>query len=106
MAYAILETGGKQYRAQEGDEIEVEKIAGKPGDTVKLNKVLLLATSGKTEIGHPYLKGAGVQAKILGNLRTQKVISFKYIRREGNSKRMIGHRQTLTRIKITSLGKG
>lgn len=106
MTYAIIETGGKQYKAKEGDLLDVEKLEGQTGKTVKLDKILLLTVNGSLAIGRPYVKGAVVEAEVVNNHRSGKTLSFKYIRREGGAKTKIGHRQSLTRIKILSIKKG
>lgn len=106
MTYAIIETGGKQYKAETGRELIVETIGSDAGKKVKLEKILLLADDGKLDIGRPYVKGAVVEAEIVRNFRDKKVISYKAIRREGGASTKIGHRQNLTRIKILSIKKG
>lgn len=106
MTYAIIETGGKQYKAEAGLELVVEKLDTDAGKKVKIEKILLFADNGTLEIGKPYVKGAVVEAEIVRNFRDKKVISYKAIRREGGAKTKIGHRQNLTRIKILSVKKG
>ncbi len=106
MTYAIIETGGKQYRAEAGQLLDIEKVELEKGKTLKLDKVLFVSDGDTFQIGQPSLKGAVVEAEIVNEHRTPKVISFKYIRREAGAKTKIGHRQTLTRIKIVSIKKG
>jgi large subunit ribosomal protein L21 len=106
MSYAILETGQKQYRAEKGQELDIELLDAKDGDTVKLESVLLYSDGDKVIVGQPYVKGAVVEAEVLKRFREKKVISFKYIRREGSSKRTVGHRQWKTRILIKDLKVG
>jgi large subunit ribosomal protein L21 len=101
--YAIIETGGKQYRAEAGRELDVEKLGAEPGKKVKLEKVLLVSGDGATQIGRPYVKGAFVEAEIVRNYRDAKVISYKAIRREGGAKTKIGHRQYLTRVRVLAV---
>ncbi len=103
MTYAIVETGGKQILAEAGKLIDIEKLEAKEGSTIKLDKVLLVSSEGKVNVGRPYVKGAYVEAEIVKNYRDKKVISFKYIRREGGAKTKIGHRQNLTRIQVKSV---
>lgn len=106
MNYAIIETGGKQYRAEEGAELDVELLgpeAANAGDAVKLDKVLLFSDGKDVKIGQPYLKGASVEAEVVRTFRERKVISFKYIRRENNTKTKIGHRQWKTTLRVKSL---
>ena len=110
MAYAIVQTGGKQYRVSKNDTIEVEKLvrvtglpsgkaAGKP---VMLDEVLFYSDGKKVEIGKPYLKGVKVQCEVLGDVKGKKVVSFKYKRRKGY-RRKVGHRQKLTMLKIQDI---
>ncbi len=103
MTYAIVQTGGKQVLAEAGKQIDIEKLEAKEGSTIKLDKVLLVSSEGKISVGRPYVKGAYVEAEIVKNYRDKKVISFKYIRREGGAKTKIGHRQNLTRIRVKSV---
>lgn len=103
MTYAIVQTGGKQILAEAGKQIDIEKLEAKEGSTVKLDKVLLVSAEGKVTVGRPYVKGAYVEAEIVETFRDKKVISFKYIRREGGAKTKIGHRQSLTRIRVKSV---
>lgn len=103
MTYAIVQTGGKQVLAEAGKLIDIEKLEAKEGSTVKLDKVLLVSNEGKVSVGRPYVKGAYVEAQIVKNYRDKKVISFKYIRREGGAKTKIGHRQNLTRVQVKSV---
>ena len=100
--YAIIETGGKQYRVQKDDVLAVEKLAANGGDKVQFNSVLL--TSGKEiKVGDPLIKGAGVQATVIDQLKDKKVISFVKRRRKSSSKRKKGHRQQITLVKITDI---
>ena len=100
--YAIIETGGKQYRVQKDDVLAVEKLAANGGDKVQFNSVLL--TGGKEiKVGHPLIKGAGVQATVIDQLKGKKVISFVKRRRKSSSKSKKGHRQQITLVKITDI---
>ena len=100
--YAIIETGGKQYRVQKDDVLALEKLAANGGDKVQFNSVLL--TSGKEiKVGDPLIKGAGVQATVIDQLKDKKVISFVKRRRKSSSKSKKGHRQQITLIKITDI---
>ncbi len=100
--YAIIEVGAKQYSIKKGDIIEIEKQAGKEGSDIVLNKILLVSKDKKAEIGQPYIKGAKVEATVLGQIKGEKVISFKYRRRKSSHWKK-GHRQQLTRIKIKEI---
>jgi large subunit ribosomal protein L21 len=100
--YAIIQTGGKQYKVQKNDILAVEKLNAKGGDKVQFNRVLL--TGGKEAIvGDPLIKGAGVQATVLDQIKDKKVISFVKRRRKSSSKSKKGHRQQLTLLKITNI---
>lgn len=98
--FAIIESGGKQFKVQTGDTILVERMKlGANTKSIKLEKVLLTAKDGKAEIGRPYLAGAYCEAEVLGETKAPKVISFKYIRREKSATK-IGHRQQYLKLKI------
>ena len=100
--YAIIETGGKQYKVQKNDILAVEKLYAKGGDKVQFNTVLL--TGGKeVKVGNPLIKGAGVQATVLDQIKDKKVISFVKRRRKSSSKSKKGHRQQITLVKITDI---
>ena len=101
--YAIIETGGKQYKVSQGDVIEVELIKAK--QHVTFDKVLLISENGKTEIGTPLLKGAKVSAKVLGIGKDPKVTIFKF-KNKTNYHRTIGHRQPFTRVQIEEVKHG
>lgn len=99
--YAVIQTGGKQYRVTAGDIIQVEKLAGAAGDTVKLDQVLSLSGD-KLLVGSPMVQGALVEAQILGQEKADKVLIFKKKRRH-NYRRKNGHRQQLTALHILSV---
>ena len=100
--YAIIETGGKQYKVQKNDILAVEKLSAKGGDKVQFNTVLL--TGGEqVKVGDPLVKGAGVQATVIDQIKDKKVISFVKRRRKSSSKSKKGHRQQITLLKITEI---
>lgn len=99
--YAVIKTGGKQYRVSEGDTLRVEKLAGAAGESVSFEEVLLVGGD-TTKVGKPTLAGASVKAQILGQEKGEKLIVFK-ARRRKNSRRKNGHRQNYTAIKITNI---
>jgi large subunit ribosomal protein L21 len=100
--YAIIETGGKQYKVQKNDILAVEKLSAKGGDKVQFNTVLL--TGGEqVKVGDPLVKGAGVQATVINQIKDKKVISFVKRRRKSSSKSKKGHRQQITLLKITDI---
>jgi large subunit ribosomal protein L21 len=103
--FAVIEVGAKQYYVEKDDVIEVEKQSAVEGKEVSIDKVLLVSKDKKVEIGQPYLKGAEVQALVLKNFKGPKTISFKYRRRKA-SHWTKGHRQQLTRLKITGIKTG
>lgn len=94
-AYAVLETGGKQYRVATGDTVEIELVDAEAGQDVELNTVLAVSDGKELKIGMPYVEGAKVTLTIVGHKRGAKVINFKKKRRKGYSRR-VGHRQELT----------
>lgn len=99
--YAVIKTGGKQYRVAEGQKLRVEKLAGNAGDKVTFEEVLLVGGD-SPKIGQPLVKGASVAAEIVGQDRGKKVVVFKFKRRK-NFRRKNGHRQPYTELKITGI---
>lgn len=100
--YAIIETGGKQYRVQEGDVIRVEKLEKAEGESVKFEKVLLISSEGKINVGKPYVEGASVDAVVDSQGKAKKIIVFKFKPKE-DYRRKQGHRQPYTQIKIEKI---
>jgi len=100
--YAVIKTGGKQYRVQEGDIIEIEKINGNVGDTIELEQVLLIAHSDTLKIGQPVVPDAKVVGSVVRQEKAKKVIIFKAKRRKGYRKKQ-GHRQRYTKLKINQI---
>ncbi len=100
--YAIIRTGGKQYKISPGDTIRVEKMTGQTGDAVELKEVLLYAEGEKVLTGTPLLPNVRVIGEILGQRRAKKVIVFKMKRRKGYQKRQ-GHRQDFTSLRIKEI---
>ncbi len=100
--FAVIRTGGKQYRVAPEDIIEIEKIAGDPGDIVQLGEVLMLGGEGAPKTGSPTVSGASVAAEVLEQKRDEKIIVFKKKRRQGY-RRTKGHRQRLTALRITEI---
>ena len=100
--FAVIRTGGKQYRVAPNDIIEVEKIAGKPGEIVELAEVILLGGEGSPKTGSPTIAGAMVAAEVIEQTRGAKIIVFKKKRRS-NYRRKKGHRQELTALRITEI---
>ncbi|WP_082640175.1 50S ribosomal protein L21 [Aureimonas sp. N4] len=99
--FAVIKTGGKQYRVAANDEFEIERLPGNAGDTISFTEVLMIDTT----IGAPFVAGASVTAQIVEQTRGPKVISFKKRRRQ-NSKRTRGHRQDLTLVRISEILTG
>ena len=102
--YAIVETGGKQYRVRPGDTIAVERLSGEPGETLDLERVLLVRGDGanETHVGAPGVDGAVVRAEVVEQARGEKIIVFRY-KSKVRYRRKTGHRQSLTRLKITDI---
>lgn len=99
--YAVIRTGGKQYRVAEGDVLRIEKIAGDVGSDVTFNEVLLLGGSESPKVGQPIVSGAKVTGKIVAQDRHRKVLHFRK-EKEGWTRRR-GHRQPYTEVKVTSI---
>lgn len=97
--YAVIKTGGKQYRVVAGEKIKVEKLVGDVGTKVTLDQILMLADGDKVTIGSPIVKGASIQATVLSHGRGDKVMIFKFRRRKHYRKTQ-GHRQSYTEIQI------
>ncbi len=99
--FAVIETGGKQYKVSEGDEIFVEKLGAEDGAVITFDKVL--AVSGESlSVGAPYVSGAKVEATVVKSGRGKKIYVFKY-KAKKNEKKKIGHRQAYTKVRITSI---
>jgi len=102
MAYAVFKTGGKQYRVQEGDTLDVEKLDLEVGAEASFDEVLLVNNGSETQIGTPNVAGATVKAKVVEQFRGKKGIAFKFKRRQGYHKTK-GFRRHLTKLEITSI---
>jgi large subunit ribosomal protein L21 len=102
MAFAIIKTGGKQYRVSKGDKIDVEKLDGDVGSSISIGDVLFYGDGSDLRIGDPKLSGASVSAKVVDQFRADKVINFKYKRRKGYH-RTKGHRRQMTRLQIEAI---
>lgn len=100
--YAVIETGGKQYRVTAGDTLDVERLETEVGKPHTFDRVLMLANDGKVSVGSPVVASARVVADVTSHLRGEKKIAFKMKRRKGYH-RTVGHRQELTRVKITEI---
>jgi large subunit ribosomal protein L21 len=105
--YAVIETGGKQYKVAKNDVILIDTISAKQGGEVKISKVLLISEGGAVHVGNPHVKGSHVVCEVLGNIRGDKVVAFKYKKRKSEKKK-IGHRQELLKLKVKEIetGKG
>ena len=100
--YAIIATGGKQYRVSEGDVIYIEKIDAAVDSTVSFD-VLLVGNDGDVKVGTPVVEGVKVEGKVVGQIRGEKIIVFKY-KSKKNYRRKQGHRQPYTKVEITKIG--
>lgn len=100
--YAVIRTGGKQYRVAAGDTVEVEKLPGAVGDTVTITDVLLVANGDSVQVGQPVVDGASVTARITGQYRGDKILVFKY-RPKKRIRVRKGHRQYITRLQIGTI---
>jgi large subunit ribosomal protein L21 len=101
-AYAVIETGGKQYRVAPGQKIEIEKLPVEAGQDVTLSTVLAVSDGNTLKVGTPLVAGASVVLTVVEHFRAAKVINFKKKRRKGY-RRKIGHRQNLTRVEVKSI---
>ena len=102
MSFAIIETGGKQYKVSASKILDVEKIDSEEGKVIKFKKVLLLNDDKNTEVGNPNIEGAVVEAKLLKNIKDRTILVFQKRRRK-NSRRKNGHRQRHSKIQITKI---
>ncbi len=100
--FAVIETGGKQYKVTTGSKIKVEKLAGEAGSTITFDKVLLTADGANAKIGTPYVSGGAVEGKVVRQARDRKKIVFRYHSKTRYRKRK-GHRQHFTEIEITKI---
>ncbi len=100
--YAIIQTGGKQFKVQQGDVIYVEKLAQNAGETVNFDVLMLQQDNDKAKIGAPIVEGAQVEGKVLDHVKGQKIIVFKYEAKK-KSRRKQGHRQPYTKVEITKV---
>ena len=100
--FAVLKTGGKQYKVSSGDTLRVEKLAADAGEKVQFNDVLMIGGD-KTVVGAPFIAGAAVQAEVVDQIKGDKVINFVKRRRKHSSKRTKGHRQQLTLLRVTDI---
>jgi|SRR5450759_99822 large subunit ribosomal protein L21 len=105
MAYAIIKTGGRQFRIAEGDTIDVDLLDVDPGKIATFADVLMFADGDNVTHGNPFISGAKVTAEVLEQRKDKKVIAFKYKRRKGYH-RTVGHRRKLTRVRIKSINVG
>lgn len=101
--YAIIETGGKQYRVQEGDVLKVEKLNLEEGDKAVFDKVLVIGEGEDVKVGAPYVEGAAVEASVIEQGKAKKIVVFKY-KAKKNYRKKQGHRQPFTRLKIEKIG--
>jgi len=102
MAYAIIRSGGKQYRVSPGETIAVEKLEAASGNKVTFSDVVLLVDGDTITTGNPFIAGANVAGEVIEQFKDKKVIAYKYKRRKGYH-RTVGHRRRLTRVKIESI---
>lgn len=100
--YALIKTGGKQYRVEEGQTLKVEKIDAEPGASVTLDKVLMIADGDNITVGAPYVQGSSVNATVKNQARARKVEIVKFRRRK-HYRRQMGHRQYFTELQITGI---
>lgn len=102
--YAVLKTGGKQYRVQEGDILKLEQLTADVGGTINFSEILMVVDGDQTTCGAPFVVNANVQAEVLAHGRHKKIKIIKFRRRKHHMKQM-GHRQNYTQVKITAISK-
>ncbi len=100
--FAVIKTGGKQYRVAKDDVFTIEKLDGEAGDEIRFGEVLMVGGD-STTVGAPFIEGAAVVAEVVEQTRGEKVVSFKKRRRKHSSQRRKGHRQHLTKVRITDI---
>lgn len=100
--YAVIETGGKQYRVQEGDTLFVEKVAGNEGESINFDKVLLVSNEGDVKVGSPFVEDVTVDGSIVEHGKGKKIIVYKYKAKKDYRKKQ-GHRQPYTKVKIEKI---
>lgn len=100
--YAVIKTGGKQYRVEKDAVLTIERLAGDAGNSIEFKEVLMIGGEGEPRVGTPLITGAKVTAELVSQERGPKLIAFKKRRRK-NSRRKKGHRQDLTQVKITGI---
>ena len=100
--YAVIQTGGKQYRVQQGDVIFVEKLDCQAGDTVSFDSVLLVSGDAGTKVGAPLVAGAVVEGKVLDQVKGKKIVVYKY-KAKKNERKKQGHRQPYTKVQIEKI---
>ncbi|MBI9080579.1 MAG: 50S ribosomal protein L21 [Pseudodesulfovibrio sp.] len=100
--FAIIETGGKQYRVEEGLELNVDLLKADTGNNLSIDSVLLVEKDGDTKIGEPYVMGAKVECEVLGHIRGKKVVVFHKLPKK-DARKTQGHRQDYTQLKVKSI---
>lgn len=103
--YAIIKTGGKQYKVSPGDVLDIERIKGETGDTVEFDTVITVADGDSVQVGTPTLDGVSVTAELEEQYRGKKIVVFKIKRRKGYRRRQ-GHRQDLSRVRVLEINQG
>lgn len=103
--YAVVKTGGKEYRISQGDLLRVEKIGGKIGDSIEIKDVLMVSKEGETQVGTPYLKHVVIKGEIVQEAKGKKVLTYKMKKRK-NYRRFKGHRQAYTYLKVNEINFG
>ena len=100
--YAVIKTGGKQYRVQQGDVIFVEKLNAQADEAVTFDEVLLVGDADQSKVGTPVVEGAKVEGKVLSQVKGQKIVVYKY-KAKKNERKKQGHRQPYTKVEITAI---
>ncbi len=101
--FAVIETGGKQYRVEQGDVVRVESLAGDAGDAVAFETVLMIGDGDTSQVGNPTVQGASVKGTVVDQGRAKKVLIYTYKRRKNSNRKQAGHRQNFTTVKIDTI---
>ena len=101
--FAVIETGGKQYRVQKGDVVRVESRAGSAGDPIEFENILMIGDGESSRVGNPTVEGARVKGTVVDQGRAKKILIYTYKRRKNSNRKQAGHRQNYTEVKIEAI---
>ena len=101
--FAVIETGGKQYRVQQGDVVRVESLTGSAGDSIEFENILMIGDGESSRVGNPTVEGARVKGTVVNQGRAKKILIYTYKRRKNSNRKQAGHRQNYTEVKIEAI---